>query len=200
LPTLVLAGAVGAAALLAVAFTFGADRVERGTGAPPGIEPVDGLANISLSRGAASDYDPQGDHSEHPELARLAIDRDGGTAWSTESYHGGSIIKADAGDADPGVGIYVDAKPKVEATQVELRTPTPGWSALIYAAPPGPVPPSLDPPWTRVGGGSIAAPTRRLRLDTDGTAYRYYLVWITDLPRGEESVKISEIALLGPTP
>jgi hypothetical protein len=32
-------------------------------------------------------------------------------------------------------------------------------------------------------------------LHTGGTAYRYYLVWITSLPPGRQSVDVNEIQL-----
>jgi hypothetical protein len=34
-------------------------------------------------------------------------------------------------------------------------------------------------------------------LATDGRTYRYYLVWITQLPPGSENVAISDLALFG---
>ena len=195
-PVVALIAAVGL--LAALVLKFGADRAQRGTGAPTGVKPAAGLSNVSLSRGAAPDYDPQGDHEEHRELAGLVLDRDDGTAWSTESYQATRITKPGAGEARPGVGIYVDAKPEVHASRLELRTPTPGWKASIYVAPAGPVPPTVDRRWIRAGGGVIASETRRLRLETNGQPYRYYLVWITELPPGQSKVEISEIALLGP--
>src|SRR5919106_4654405 len=45
-----------------------------------------------------------------PERTRLVVDRDPGTSWITESYSSGL-----QGAAKDGVGIYVDAKPGVEA-------------------------------------------------------------------------------------
>jgi hypothetical protein len=198
IPAIAVAGLLAAGAIFSgVVLRMGADRVQRGTGAPPGIEAPPGLTNVSLSRTAAHDYDPQGDLEEHRELAGLAIDRDDATAWSTESYEGGTITKSGAGGERAGVGIYVDAKPEVRATWLELRTPTPGWTASIYAAPAGAVPSRLDRRWTRVGGGVVGSKKRRLDLDTK-RPYRYYLVWITQLSPNRHSVQISEIALLGP--
>jgi hypothetical protein len=187
---------VGSAAL-ALLLKETADRTQRGTGAGT-IKAPAGLTVVSLSRRAAHDYDPQGDNEEHHLQAVRAVDRDEGTVWTTERYQGGQITKPLAGEEPPGVGIYVDAKPGVEARRIEIQTPAPGWRATLYAAPAGKVPPSVDQGWTRVGGGVIKATDTRLTLDTKNQRYRYYLVWITRLPPNEDRVEISEVALLAP--
>ena len=96
--------------------------------------------------------------------------------WSTESYQDGL-----EGAGKSGVGIYIDAKPKVAAVQMQIDTPKPGFKATIYAAPPGAVPKSVPEGWTKVGGGTVSSSNKRFKLDTGGTEYRYYLVWITKL-------------------
>jgi serine/threonine-protein kinase len=173
-------------------------RTQKGTGqgtikAPPGTRIV------SVKSTSAHDYDPQGDGSEHPERARLAVDRDPGTFWTTESYSGGQITKAKAGDERPGVGIYVDAKPDVNATRMEIQS-KPGWRAELYAAPDGSVPATFGDSWTRVGGGRVTKSKQRFTLNTDGKRYRYYLVWITALPPDASQVEIGEIVLARPVP
>jgi serine/threonine-protein kinase len=190
---LVVGGAVlGVAALLL------RDRTERGTGAGPIDAPV-GTRVVSLARTSAHAYDPQGDGSEHDVDARLAVDREPGTIWTTETYQGGRITKPSAGTTAPGVGIYVDARPGVAATRMTILTPQPGWRATIYAAPAGKVPPGLDGDWTELAGGTIRGKEQRFRLDAT-RPYRYYLVWITKLPPGSGNVKIAEIALLAQKP
>jgi serine/threonine-protein kinase len=183
-------------AVIALLLKGASDRAQPGTGRGS-IKAPAGLAVVSLARNSAHDFDPQGDKEEHHDQARLAVDRDDGTAWLTESYQGGQITKPLAGGATPGVGIYVDAKPKVDASRIEIQTPTPGWRAAIYGAPPGKVPASLDG-WTKLGGGVVARKNQRFNLGDGTTAYRYYLVWITRLPAGESHVEVSEIALLAP--
>src|SRR4051794_21544393 len=160
--------------ILALLLKVGADRTHRGTGAPSGVKPPAGLANVSLSRSAAHDYDPQStDKAEHHTDARLTLDRDSGTGWSTEQYQGGQITKPSAGSTAPGVGIYVDAKPKVDATRMQVQTPIPGWKATIYAATGAKAPASIDSGWTRVGGGTVNRKTQRFTLDTGGDADRF---------------------------
>jgi serine/threonine-protein kinase len=181
--------------LLALLLKGAADRTQPGTG-KGSIKAPAGLTVVSVARTSAHDYDPQGDKEEHHEEAFRAVDRDNDTSWSTESYQDGQITKPLANGATPGVGLYIDAKPKVNATRMEIQTPTPGWRATIYGAGPGKVPASIDG-WTRLGGGIVARKNQRFSLDGD-TAYRYYLVWITRLPEGVGKAEIAELALLAP--
>jgi serine/threonine-protein kinase len=77
---------------------------------------------------------------------------------------------------------------------MDIRTPTPGWKGEVYVAKDR-VPAEFPGAWTSLG--AIDAKDRRtsLDLDTAGNRYRYYMVWITDLPEGEERAQISEIEL-----
>ena len=59
------------------------------------------------------DFDPQGsDHSEHPEQARLAVDGDTATAWTTDHYN-----SADFGRLKEGVGLWVGFNADRKATR-----------------------------------------------------------------------------------
>jgi tRNA A-37 threonylcarbamoyl transferase component Bud32 len=192
LPVLGIIGLIAiAVAIILVASREVPPRVQKGTGtgrleqAPP-----EGTRIVSVRRASAQDYDPLGDAEEHTEEASRTVDRDDGTAWSTESYRDGL-----EGAGKTGVGLYIDAKPKVDAVALQVDTPEPGWKATIYAAPPGAAPKSVPDGWTKVGGGTVSSDDKRFKLDTGGTAYRYYLVWITELAPGAESAEISEIRL-----
>jgi serine/threonine-protein kinase len=193
----VILAAIVVVVLVALLGNEAAKHAQKGTGtgriaAPPGTRIV------SVRSTSAHDYDPQSaDGEEHPDRARLVVDRDPGTSWTTESYSGGQITKANAGDARPGVGIYVDAKPDVNATRMEIQS-KPGWRTELYAAPDGPVPKSIDTGWTRVGGGRVSRSKQRFTLGTDGKRYRYYLVWITALAPDSNQVQIAEIGLAAP--
>src|SRR4051812_29309401 len=197
LALVIVAGAVVVALVVLLGNEAG-DRTQKGTGsgtipAPPGTRIV------SVRSTSAHDFDPMGDGQEHPERARLAVDRDPGTFWTTESYSGGQITKTKADGGRPGVGVYVDAKPDVDASRLQIQS-RPGWRTELYAAPDGPVPASLDDAWTRVGGGRVTKSRQRFNLNTDGKRYRYYLVWITALPPGADQVEIGEIGLAAPRP
>ncbi|HSD77333.1 MAG TPA: protein kinase, partial [Solirubrobacteraceae bacterium] len=185
----VLAGltALGAVAAVLVLVVL-ADRTERGTGTRNAKPPAPGLKGVSLRQSGANDFDPLGTGGEHPLEAKAVVDQDTSTTWSTESYQGGNLGKG-------GVGIYVDAKPSVAARVMEVVTPTKGFRADVYAAPGGgPAPDALDG-WTKVGAFTADATKNRIDLSTGGKRFRYYLVWITQLPPGETSAEISEIRL-----
>jgi len=122
---------------------------------PGKIKPDLGTEVVSLARDAAHDYDPLGDGQEHHADAPFILDREPGTTWTTESYQGGQITKPKANGQTPGVGIYVDAKPGLDAVRMSIQTPKPGWKATIYAAPAGKVPASIVAGWTKVGGGTV---------------------------------------------
>jgi serine/threonine-protein kinase len=176
-----------AAALTAVLLKEGVSRTERGTGR--GTVPAEpGTRVVSVKRTSAHDFDPAGDDEEHKGQAGLAVDKEPGTEWTTEGYSGGQLGK-------DGVGIYVDAEPGVDARSIAIDTPDPGWQAEIRVAD-GNNPPKDIAGWEKVAGGTVDKERKRFRLG--GERHRYYLVWITGLPPGEERVKIAEITLFAP--
>jgi serine/threonine-protein kinase len=200
LPLVAFLGVIllGAGAIFLVVIE-GADHTTRGTG-PGRIKPDKGTVVVSVAPSSAHDYDPlSADKQEHHSQAPLAVDRDPGTAWTTESYQGGTITKVDHSVA-PGVGLYVDARPAINATRMTIQTDHPGWKATIYAAPQGQVPASITRGWTKVGSGTVSHGEQRFRLSTGGRSYRYYLVWITKLPPDQDNASIAEVALLAPKP
>jgi eukaryotic-like serine/threonine-protein kinase len=191
---LVLMVAVGGGALYLL-IDQGVERTQRGTGqgrveAPPGDR------IISVKRTSAHDFDPLADQAEHREVAPLAVDQDPGTAWTTETYTNNILNKP---RGTPGVGLYVDAEPSVDANAVEIQTPEPGWRMELFAARSRPLADEWPSDvWKRVGGGRVERRKQRFPLDTQGRSYRYYLVWITELPPGEGRVEITQATLFAP--
>jgi eukaryotic-like serine/threonine-protein kinase len=183
---LVLLALVGAAAAVVLVF-FATDRTERGTGTR-NVTPPPGLRSVSLGQSRARDFDPFGGDGEHPSEAKAVVDQDTQSTWSTEQYEGGSL------NNKPGVGIYVDAKPGVAAREIEIVSPTRGWRGAVYAAPNGPPPTKLSG-FERLASVDARRTRTRLKLPAGTKRYRYYLVWITKLPEGEQSVEIGEIRL-----
>src|SRR4029453_18067077 len=89
LVALALIGAAVAAALI-----FAADRAQHGAQAIRNIKPPahTNLKPIAIKQANAKDYDPLGDNkSEHPTEAKLVVDGETGTAWSTETYEGNTL-------------------------------------------------------------------------------------------------------------
>jgi eukaryotic-like serine/threonine-protein kinase len=177
-------------AVLVLLLKEGVDRTERGTGSGT-IEAPAGEKVVSVSSTSASDYDPLGDGEEHPERAPFVVDRQPGTTWVTESYSSGL-----EGANKAGVGIYIDAKPGVEAVRMEIQSPDTGWQTEIFGASGNRVPEAIDEGWSRLGGGVVRSDHQRFKLAASGERYRYYLIWITALPESSPRVEIGEIALL----
>ena len=111
-----------------------------------------------------SDFDPDGDGTEHPEAVPAATDGSATTYWTTESYS--SFDK-------PGVGIVLGARRGVDLSEVTVTTDTPGYTAVIEA--------SNRPD----GGFKVVSDSQTVEeqttFDLEGGDYRYYLIWITSL-------------------
>src|SRR5205823_6430338 len=135
-------GVVACALVLVLVLGEAAHRVERGTGAPRAQAPK-GSRTISVAAGSAHDFDPPpGDGQEHHSEIPRAVDNDPATVWSTETYRDHTFTGTSG--PKPGVGLYVDAHPSVDATSMLIQTPQPGWKAKIYAASGSQAPPTLD--------------------------------------------------------
>jgi tRNA A-37 threonylcarbamoyl transferase component Bud32 len=190
--TKALLGLVAVAVAVAVGLALlAANQTERGTGKRSTVSAAAGAPQeVPLGQRAPADYDPIGGDGEHPEQTSALVDGVSSSTWSTESYQKGALNKA-------GVGVVIDAAPGVAASELEIRTPTPGFQVAIYVAheaiPQAP-PPSTG--WTRVSRENVVVrKVERIQLDTAGNRFRRYLVWITKLPPGQPSAKISEILL-----
>jgi eukaryotic-like serine/threonine-protein kinase len=189
-----LVGVITAVVLILAVF-----RTHRGTGVPLGLHRESGLTAVALSQDAAHDYNPFGTEPENPDRVGNVIDSDPNTAWSTAQYYEGTLRKP----GGVGVGVYLDAHPRVAARAIEIQTPTPGFAVQIYAA--HHIQPSFEygdstPLAARGWQGPFAQDgfvrnRERLRLSDARTSYRYYLVWITTLPAQKNSASISELTL-----
>jgi serine/threonine-protein kinase len=176
------------AAVLAVAagIVFVIDRAERGSTGAADVEGVPDLTAVKLDTSGADDFDPEGDAVEHAEEVRLAIDGSVATRWETETY------TDDFAAQKSGVGLIVNPRAPVAARALDIVTPTPGWSAEVYA--------SEDRPdeladWTRIGSAPTVEEGQRIDLDTAGQTFSYYLLWITALPEDEQKAAVSELSL-----
>jgi len=178
--TLLVLAAVGGTAV------FLATRTEKGAGAPVVKKPR-GLTEVRLARDAASDYDPEGDNRESPDAVRYAIDGNRGTNWDTEKYQGGF-----AGSHKSGVGLYVDAGKLLSGRGLTLATATPGFKAAVYAS--ETVPANLKG-WTQVSPVTTVKEDQTFRIRTRGRLYRYYLLWISELPPDGQA-QVQELSLL----
>ena len=117
--------AVAAAALLAA---FG--LTHRGAGDAACRAPGTGLQEVALAQNAAHDYNPFGTGPENRDLVGNVVDDDPNTTWSTEQYYSGTLQKA----GGVGLGLYLDAAPRLSARALEVQTPTPGFPMQVYVA------------------------------------------------------------------
>jgi eukaryotic-like serine/threonine-protein kinase len=172
-------------ALAAGTIAFLATRTEKGPGrtATPSAP---GLSEVELSGNAADDYDPEGDGEESSGQVQLAIDGLTTTEWDTETYEGGFEASNKR-----GVGIYIDTDGRVAARQLDLVTSTPGFTAAVYAS--DSVPSRIER-WTKVSANVRAKENQSIPLDTARQEFRYYLLWISELPEGGKAV-VQELSL-----
>jgi eukaryotic-like serine/threonine-protein kinase len=178
------------AAVAAAVIAFLVPRTHHGAPPLPQAAPKPTPHQVTLCNSCAHDYNPDalsGLKDQHPNTVGLAIDGDRNSSWTTESYLNDDLGK-------PGVGLYVDAKPGVAAGSLVIDTATPGYAVSIYARHPAPDPNTFDSSWVKVGAAANVHRTQPIRLHTNGTRYRYYLVWITSLGNHNQ-VAINEIAL-----
>jgi hypothetical protein len=186
---LVLAAAAIATGLLEIGGPLGVR--------PPGDEPTGQAAGATrISIADVRDFDPQGaDHSEHPEQARLAVDGDPDTAWTTDHYN-----SAVFGRLKEGVGLWVGFAADTKATRVVIRSPLAGWSFQLR---PGSSPDALAPPLASESGDTTfeADPSGKTVVTLRPTATSGILIWITRLApdEGRFAAAISEVSVQGST-
>lgn len=178
------------ALLIAAGTAYFISRGDTGGGGGGGAGGGGSSSGEQISLVGAADYDPQGDDEEHSEEIELALDDDrSASAWTTETY------ESDSFGEKQGVGMYVDTGEPVEASEMEVRTPTPGWTLEVYGTN-EPIPDDVSG-WTRLAQVPEVAEQQRVDLITAGVAYQYYLLWITDPAEVDTGfgVAISDIRL-----
>jgi eukaryotic-like serine/threonine-protein kinase len=187
------------AAIVAIALVLAAQQAHKGTGVASDVHAGAGLQAVPLSQTAAHDYNPFGTGPENHNRVQNVVDSDPNTSWSTAHYYEATLKKA----GGTGVGVYLDAAPGVVARAIELQTPTPGFDVQVYGArsinlsfPYG----NSTPLTARGWHGPLASASnvhnrQRITLANTATPYRYYLIWLTTLPPGQQSASISDVTL-----
>jgi predicted Ser/Thr protein kinase len=158
-----LALVAGGAALAAVLLFAGSSQDKGGAGGGGGS------SGSTVPLRALGGYDPQGDGTEHNEVAGLATDGNPSTSWMTEHYN-----SQDFGGLKTGVGLVLDAGSSVKLARLTVTTPTPGFTAEIQAGN------SSSGGFTPDSGSQTINGTTTFTLN--GATARYYVVWITQLP------------------
>jgi eukaryotic-like serine/threonine-protein kinase len=171
-----LAILVAGAAFAAVVLLGGGSN--HGNGGPGGGGGGGDGSTVPLT--AMGGYDPEGDGTEHNEVAALATDGNPSTSWMTEHYD-----SQDFGRLKSGVGLVLDAGSSVKLAQLTVTTPTPGFTAQIQAGD------SSTGPFTDDSSSQSVSGTTTFTLN--GATARYYVVWITQLPETDGRAEISEV-------
>jgi eukaryotic-like serine/threonine-protein kinase len=164
---------IGLLALLAVAAIVVGLLLIAGRNESKSTEPI-GLIGISS-------FDPDGDQEEHQEEVGRATDGNVNTYWTTEDYD--AFTKS-------GVGLVLDAGQPVEASEVRVRTDTPGYTAQIRAGN------NLAGGFTPVSRAQTVAGTTTFEVDPKAPA-RYYVIWISRLPGGAGFAHVNEARAFG---
>lgn len=155
------------------AFTPPATTTVTGGSAPGAIIPI---------VGAASFDPPPGDGNENPAQVGAAHDGNPGTAWQTQTY-----TTANLGNAKPGVGLIFDLGSPRAVADIHLQFLRDGTDVDIRA-----MSPNASAPGTSLADFPLVA--RQLDVGTSidvpiGTTSRYWLVWLTKLPRSENGFR-----------
>ena len=164
-------------------------RTAAGTTRPP--PPPHHTTAIKLDSAAAYNPDSLGaDHAQNDSEAPNVLTGTGG-GWSTQHYYGGELGKQ-------GVGVFVrtDGGAAV-AKRLALVTNTPGFAVTVYGSNKQPdVNDFTSSGWVKVGANSAVESTQNIAL-SGRTGYRFFLVWITQLPPDAQSATINRIKLFG---
>jgi serine/threonine-protein kinase len=185
-------------AIVALVLILAANSTHKGTGIAPGAGSGAGLVPVQLSASAAHDYNPFGTGPENRDQIGNIVDSDPSTTWSTETYYEGNLRKP----GGEGLGVYLDAAPGVKARAVEIQTPTPGFAVQVYVADHfddtlayGDSTSLTARGWQGpVGASSHVHSGERIPI-SPAARHRYYLLWMTTLPPGQQSTTIADVTL-----
>ncbi|HVT63895.1 MAG TPA: hypothetical protein VHD81_01940 [Mycobacteriales bacterium] len=190
----VLVAAVGVASWTAgsrLGRVPGADRVAASSFAQPRSQSTSGVNLVWSKPPTATSFDPQGNGIEDPGGVGLAVDDDPSTTWNTDVYRGSPRF----GGLKNGVGLLLDLGRPKKVDTARLLLSAPGADIELRA---GPTSPSTPDELPIVANRSDSPASVTLRLDRSVRA-RYWLIWITSLPRTGDntySLGIAELALL----
>jgi putative peptidoglycan lipid II flippase len=137
---------------------------------------------------AVDDFDPEGDDSENPGDADLAIDGDPSTGWQTTTY----FNQPQLGGLKDGVGLVVDLERPRRIDEVHLLLGGSPTSVEIFRSGSRSTPPHDLNELSRIGTASNIGEDRRITV-SDSAATRYVVVWLTSLPEIESARYRGEI-------
>ena len=131
----------------------------------------------------ADSFDPGGNGLEHDADLPKLTDGNQSTAWSTESYKNNHF-----GGLKDGVGFSLTLDQSRRLAQLQLSSPSHGWSASVYVA---------DGKKDTLEGWGSPVTTKtgidgNVTFDLKSRQGSAVLLWITDLGQGNSSVSVAE--------
>lgn len=184
-----LAAFLGALVVIAISSTGGGDEhaattiaqtATRATTRPTTTSSQPRAQAVKLS--AVGAYDPEGDGHENDDLATQAVDGDPATFWKTEHYTHGFFKK--------GVGLVLDAGRPRTISKVIVSTDSAGSRALIQVGR------NPNGPFRPVSAEQSLSGATTFTL-AKGSAGRYVVVWITQLPQAIGEAHVTEVRAVG---
>jgi hypothetical protein len=169
----------------------GADRVAASSFPQPRTHSTAGTRLVWTAPPTATSFDPEGNGIEDPGGVGLAVDDDPSTAWTTDVYRGSPLF----GGLKQGVGLLIDLGRAKTVNTARLLFSAAGANIELRA---GPNPPGIADDLPIIASRTDSPASLTLQLDHPVHA-RYWLVWITSLPRSggdDYSLGIAELALL----
>ncbi len=121
---------------------------------------------------SASSFDPPpGDNTEQDNRLSYAFDGDDETFWRTETY-----LRANFGDLKDGVGIIISLAGPSLLNDLEIDSPTDGWSADIYVS--DAIAPTLEGWGESIG--RVENENGSTSVNLNGEIGSHLLLWITE--------------------
>ena len=181
---------VGAGALAAVQLISSGDSPGGGGGALKG-------KSETIPLESATDFDPQGDGEEDPDVIDLAVDGNLKTAWTSEHYDDESFAGTKTGPNE-GVGLYVTAESAVTPSEMVIDA-APGYDAEIFAAATE-APDDLSGWGEPVGSVAEAGDVAEIPLNVAQPS-KYFLIWFTRAGHSSDQedryrLEISDVKLI----
>jgi hypothetical protein len=130
-------------------------------------------------QGVGDAYSSPGHPDSHADTAPLATDGSASTSWITQTYGDQAF-----GGLLTGLGLVLVAGNPVKLAHLTVTTTTPGFTAEVQVGDSQSGPFTVDSSSRTVGA--------RTTFTLDGHSGRYYVVWITQLPPGNNAA-ISEV-------
>lgn len=160
-----------------IGLTTGAAEPSASAAAPP-------AATVPVTPTGATVFSPQGS-ADNPTTARLAVDGNPATEWSTDAYF------EQFPSFKNGVGLLVSLTDPARLSEVSITSPSPGTVVEIRSAPSDR--PTLDQTQV-IGRATLVDGVTTIPVTTDSSTGRV-LVWITKLgtDSGQNQSSIAEV-------